>query len=161
MYPYRSPVEQTKVNTVQEVNSYNGYHVRATVNNVETNFLIDTAAEVSLISADVPGLIIKEPQVHPVSITHQPIVVKGETEVSLNLGSLNTTWKFLVVENITESVLGADFIAEHHKGSWGYKNKLRFDDIAIPLIDTQQVRIVKGDNSCPVIAKCTVELPAR
>ena len=49
MYPYRSPVEQTKVNTVQEV--------------------------------------------HPVSITHQPIVVKGETEVSLNLGSLNTTRK--------------------------------------------------------------------
>ena len=157
MYPYRSPVEQTKVNTVQEVNSYKGYHVRATVNNVETNFLIDTGAEVSLISADVPGLIIKESQVHPVSITHQPIVVKGETEVSLNLGSLNTTWKFLVVENMTESVLGADFIAEHHKGSWGFK----IYDIAIPLIDTQQVRIVKGDNSCPVIAKCTVELPAR
>jgi hypothetical protein len=107
MYPYRSPVEQTKVNTVQEVNSNKGYHVRATVNNVETNFPIDTGAEVSLISADVPGLIIKESQVHPVSITHQPIVVKGETEVSLNLGSLNTTWKFLVVENMTESVLGA------------------------------------------------------
>ena len=157
MYPYRSPVEQTKVNTVQEVNSYKGYHVRATVNNVDTNFLIDTGAEVRLISADVPGLIIKESQVHPVSITHQPIVVKGETEVSLNLGSLNTTWKFLVVENMTESVLGADFIAEHHKGSWGFK----IYDIAIPLIDTQQVRIVKGDNSCPVIAKCTVELPAR
>ena len=66
MYPYRSPVEQTKVNTVQEVNSYKGYHVRATVNNVETNFLIDTGA-------DVPGLIIKESQVHPVSITHQSI----------------------------------------------------------------------------------------
>ena len=162
MYPYRSPVEQTKVNTVQEVNSYKGYHVRATVNNVETNFLIDTGAEVSFISADVPGLIIKESQVHPVSITHQPIVVKGETEVSLKLGSLNTTWKFLVVENMTESVLGVDFIAEHHKGSWGFKNnKLWFDDIAIPLIDTQQVRIVKGDNSFPVIAKCTVELPAR
>jgi hypothetical protein len=156
MYPYRSPVEQTKVNTV---NSYKGYHVRATVNNVETNFLLDTGAEVSLISADVPGLIIKESQVHPVSITHQPIVVKCETEVSLNLGSLNTTCKFLVVENMTESVLGADFIAEHHKGSRGFKNnKLWFDDIAIPLIDTQQVRIVEGDSSCPVIAKCTVEL---
>jgi hypothetical protein len=107
-------------------------------------------------------VIIKEFQVHPVSITHQPIVVKGETELSLNLGRLNTTWKFLFVENMTESVLGADFIAEHHKGSWAFKNnKLWFDDIAIPLIDTQQVRIVKGDNSCPVIAKCTVELPAR
>ncbi|CAB4012833.1 Hypothetical predicted protein, partial [Paramuricea clavata] len=46
-------------------------------NNVETNFLIDTGAEVSLISADIPGLIIKESQVHPVSITHQPIVVKA------------------------------------------------------------------------------------
>ena len=99
---------------------------------------------------------------HPVSITHQPIVVQGETEVLLNMESLNTTWKFLVVENITESVLGADFIAGHHKSSWGFKNnQLWFDDVAIPLIDTQHVRIVKEDHSCPVIANCTVELPAR
>ena len=151
-----------KVNTVQRVNNNKGYHVRATVNNVETDFLIDTGAEVSLISAEIPGLVIKESQVHPVSITHQPIVVQGETEVLLNMGSLNTTRKFRVVENITESVPGADFIAEHHKGSWGFKNnQLWFDDVAVPLIDTQHVRIVKEDHSCPVIAKYTVELPAR
>ena len=101
---------------------------------VLTNFLIYTGAEVSLISADT---IIKESQVHPVSITHQPIVVKGETEVSLNLGSLNTTWKFLFAEKMTESTLGAEFVAEHHKGSWGFKNnKLWFDDIFIYLFNS-------------------------
>ena len=68
------------------------------------------------------------------------------------MGSLITTWKFLVVEKITESVFGADFIAEDHKSSWGFKNnQLWFDEIAIPLIDTQHVQIIKEDHSCPVI----------
>ena len=35
-----------KVNTVQRVKNDKGYHDRAAVNNVETDFLIDTGAEV-------------------------------------------------------------------------------------------------------------------
>ena len=76
----------------------------------------------SLISADIPGLI-KESPVRLISITHQPIVIKGEAEVVLKMGSLNTTWKFLVVENLAESVIGADFIEKHHNDSWGGKGQ--------------------------------------
>ena len=136
--------------------------MKATINNSETNFLIDTGAEVSLISADIPGLIIKESPVPPISITHQPIVIKGEAEVVLKMGSLNTTWKFLVVENLTESVIGADFIEKHHNDSWGVKDKIFWlDDLGIPLVNTKEVRTFKEYNLCPVVAGCTVELPAR
>ena len=85
MYPYRSP----EVHTVHKGNNCKGYHVKATINNSETNFLIDTGAEVSLISADIPGLIIKESPVRPISITCQPIVIKGELGVDLDQSNLS------------------------------------------------------------------------
>ena len=56
---------------------------------------------------------LEQTHVHPVSITHQPIEIKGESEVSLRLGNFSTDWKILVVENLSESVLGEDFIAKN------------------------------------------------
>ena len=116
-----------------------------------------------LISNTVTGLQIKESRVSPVSITNQPIGIKGEAEVSLCLGSLKTSWNFLVADNLQESVLGADFIENHHSESWGIAdNKLRLDGLEIPLVDINSIRHVKEDiHSQPVIAKCTVNLPAR
>ena len=75
---------------------------------------------------------------------------------------METTWKFLVVENLAQSVIGVDFIAAHHKDSWCFKHgTLWLDDKVIPIIGNPFIRIVKAGSSCPVIAKCTVELPAR
>lgn len=162
MYPYRSP--RTVINTVQanRKSQKQSYHVEGIVNGIKTNFLIDTGAEVSLISATVPGLETKESQISPVSITHQPIRIQGETEVFLKLGNLETSWKFLVVDNLKESVLGADFIENHHKDSWGIaNNKFWLDNVGIPLTELHTVRVLKEDSHSPVIAKCTVELPAR
>ena len=89
---------------------------------------------------------LEQTHVRPVSITHQAIEIKGETEVSLRLGNLSTNWKFLVVENLSESVLGADFIAEHHKDSWGFKgNKLWLHEKVIPLTENQPVRVIRED----------------
>ena len=67
----------------------------------KTSFLLDTGAEVSLIDSSVPGLNIQECTVTPVSITHQLIAVKGEAEVHLKLGELETTWKFLWIDRIS------------------------------------------------------------
>lgn len=84
------------------------------MNNEKMTFLLDTGAEVSLISSSVPGLEVRESQVSPES-----------TDVYLPFGQFQTTWKFLVVENLSESVLGADFIDSHHTESWGIsKGKL-------------------------------------
>ena len=83
---------------------------------------------------------LEQTHVHPLSITHQPIKIKGENEVSRRLENLSTNCKFLVVENLSESVLGADFIVEHHKDSWGFKvKKVWLDEKVIPLTDTQSV----------------------
>ena len=90
------------------------------VNGLKTNFLVDTGAEVSLICATVPGLEVRESCITPVSITNQPITIQGETDVNLSLGSLKTSWKFLVVDNLKESVLVADFIESHYTTLWGY-----------------------------------------
>ena len=62
------------------------YKVQAMVNNSKITFLLDTDAEVSLISSSVPGLEIRQSQVTPFSITHQPLNVKGETDVWLSFG---------------------------------------------------------------------------
>ena len=42
------------------------------MNKEKAIFLVDTGAEVSLISLSTPGLVINDSQVSPVSITHQP-----------------------------------------------------------------------------------------
>lgn len=89
----------------------------------------------------------------PVSITHQPINVKGETNVYLSFGQFQNTWKFLVVENVSQSVLGADFINSHHDESWGMSNgKLWLDKLEIPLIVENKCTVVILDNYTPVVA---------
>ena len=124
--------------------------------------LLDTGAEVSLISSSVPGLEVRESQVSPVSITHQPITIKGEIDVYLPFGKFQTTWKFLVVENTSESVLGADFIDSHHTESWGISiGKLWLDKAEIPLVVENKCAAVTLDSYAPVAARCTVELQAR
>lgn len=131
-------------------------------NETKTIFLLDTGTEVSLISSSVPGLKLKESKINPVSITHQPIPVRGEPEVPLKLGQLETTWTFLVVDDQSEPVLGADFIDFHHKQSWSVKhNSLWLDDTEVPLITPSKCKAVLLENYAPVIARCTVELPAR
>ena len=98
----------------------------------------------------------------PVSITHQPINVKGETNVYLSFGQFQNTWKFLVVENVSQSVLGADFIDSHHIESWGISNgKLWLDETEIPLIVESKCAAVTLDKYTPVVARCTIELPAK
>ena len=80
----------------------------------------------------------------------------------LELGVVRTQWKFLVVDNLRESVLGADFIESHHESSWGIRDgALWLDDWKIPLVDHRKCSNVMVENYSPVIARCTVELPAR
>ncbi|CAB4040862.1 Hypothetical predicted protein, partial [Paramuricea clavata] len=124
---------------------------------------VDTGAEVSLICATVPSLEVRESCIALVSITNQRITIQGETDdVNLSLGSLKSRWKFLVVDNLKESVLGADFIESHYTTSWGIAdNKLWLDDAGIPLMGIKNVGMVKDYNHSPVVANCTVELPAR
>ena len=82
--------------------------------------------------------------------------------MSFSIGSLETKWKFLVVDNLNESVLGADFIESHHTTSWGISgDNLWLDDLGIPLTNTKNVLMVSEQNHLPVVAKCTVELPPR
>ena len=58
--------------------------------------------------------------------------------------------------------MGADFIESHYTTSWGIAdNKLWLDDVGIPLIGIKNVGMVRDDNHSPVVAKCTVEQPAR
>ena len=162
-YPYKAPLSITKVNTVQTAKAQKkSYHVEGKINGVETTFLIDTGAEVSLICASVPGLEVRKSSASPVSITQEPISIQGEADVNLNLGPLNTSWKFLVTDNLSESVLGADFIESHHTTSWGIAdNKLWLDDMGIPLKGIKNNCMVREDSHSQVIAKCTVNLPAR
>ena len=91
--------------------------MEAIANNEKMTFLLDTGAEVSLISSSVPGLEVRESQVSPVSITHQPIIVKEEIDGYLSFRKFQITRKFLMVESLSESLLGADFIDSHHTES--------------------------------------------
>ena len=122
-YPYLPPKEPI-VNTVHRGKAVRkkSYYVDRTVNKEKAIFLVDTGAEVSLISSSTPGLVINDSQVSPVSITHQPITACGEVEVRLELGGAQTKWNFLVVDDLRDSVLGADFIESHHESSWGICN---------------------------------------
>ena len=75
--------------------------------------------------------------------------MEGEAEVSLSLGFMNTSWNhcwnIVVVENLQESVLGADFIENRYSKSRGVTDN----------------RLHTGYPLQPVIAKCAVNLPAR
>ena len=103
-------------------------------------------------SATVPSLELRESTIFPVSITNQPTSIRGETEVNPRLGALETNWKFLVVDNLNESVLGADFIENHYTKSWGItSNKLWLDELAIPLTSTKTVCMVSEENHSPVL----------
>ena len=88
-YPYRSKKEGiVNINTVYKVKpaSRKNYYVEVTVNMEKLIFLVDTGAEVSLISKSTPGLVVKDSHFFPVSITHQPVTDRGEVEVVLELG---------------------------------------------------------------------------
>ena len=162
-YPYR-PLNEPIINTVHKVNTAGrkSNYVEGTVNREKSVFLVDTGAEVSLISSSTPDLVVKDSQVSPVSITCQLITVRGETEVALELGGVLTQWKFLVVDNLRESVLGADFIESHHTSSWGiWDGALWLDDWKTPLVDYRKCGHVVIENYSHVVARCTVELPAR
>ena len=64
-------MSETKINTVQASRAQrNSYHVKGTVNGVKTSFLIDTGAEVSLMSATVPSLEVRKLPVAPVEGKH-------------------------------------------------------------------------------------------
>ena len=77
--------------------------------------MVDNGAEASLISSSTTGLVINDSQVSPVSMTHQSITVRGEAEVRLGLGGAQTKCNFLLVDDLRESVLGADFIESHYE----------------------------------------------
>ncbi|KAJ7365130.1 hypothetical protein OS493_007779 [Desmophyllum pertusum] len=162
-YPYRSQKEPI-INTVHKASATyrKSYHVEGTVNEEKSMFLVDTGAEMSMISSSAPGLVVKESRVAPVSITHQPITVRGKAVVELKLGDVQTQWTFLVVDDLKESVLGADFIDSHHESSWGVRDgALWLDDWKTPLINPRKCSKVLVDDYSPVVARCTVELPAR
>ena len=136
--------------------------MEAIANNEKMTFLLDTGAEVSLISSSVPGLEVRESQVSPVSITHQPIIVKEEIDGYLSFRKFQITRKFLMVESLSESLLGADFIDSHHTESWGISNGILWLDKAeIHLAVENKCTAVTLDNYAPVVARCTVELHAR
>ena len=66
-----------------------------------------------------------------------------------------------MVDDHRESVLGADFIESHHESSWGIRDgALWLDDWKIPLVDHCKCSSVWVENYYPVVARCTVELPA-
>ncbi|PFX12147.1 Retrovirus-related Pol polyprotein from transposon 17.6 [Stylophora pistillata] len=68
----------------------------------------------------------------------------------------------LVVDDLRESVSGADFIESHHESLWGIRDgALWLDDWKIPLVDHCKCSSVLVENYFPVVARCTVELPAR
>ena len=67
-----------------------------------------------------------------------------------------------MVDDLRESVLGADFIESHYESSWGIRDgALWLDDWKIPLVDQCKCSSVLVENYSPVVARCTVELPAR
>jgi len=78
-------------------------------------------------------------------------------------GGVQQQWKFLAVDNLRESVLGADFIESHHKSSWQIRDgALWLDDWKIHLVDHRKCSSALVENNySPVVARCTVELPAR
>ena len=164
-YPYRSQSPCAVGTVLHQATPKSSYHVEGMVNNAEVTFLIDTGAEVSLLSSQTPGLVVKRSQASPVSINNQPIGICGEAEVIVNLGTVETKWKFLVVDNLLENVLGADFIEGNHSSSWGiHENAFWLDARRIPLVtsrNAQRCNRVKAEKYSPVVARCTVELPAR
>ena len=53
----------------------------------------------------------------------------------------------MIVDNLNESVLGADFIESHYTKSWGITdNKLWLDELPIPLTSTKNVRMISEEN---------------
>ena len=67
-----------------------------------------------------------------------------------------------MVDDLMESVLGADFIESHHESSWGIRDgALWLDNWIIPLVDHCKCSSGWIENYSPVVARCTVELPTR
>ena len=66
------------------------------------------------------------------------------------------------MDNLQESVLGANFLESHYTSSWGIADtKLWLDNVRIPLMGIKDVGMGRDDSHSPVVAKCTVELPTR
>lgn len=67
-----------------------------------------------------------------------------------------------MVDGFSLSVLGADFIDNHHKDSLNIKQHcLWLHSINVPMVAHKKCKDILLENFAPVITRCTVQLPAR
>jgi len=91
------------------------YCVNGLVNNVSTNFLVDSGAAVSVVHTNlVKGCPITKQGGLAVGANGIPLDVVGKTVVTVTLGNFTVNHTFTVVNNLTvDYLLGADFLERY------------------------------------------------
>ena len=93
------------------------FYVKGSINNKQTEFLLDSGAAISVIHQRMlpTDMEIRSAATTAVGATGTPLVIKGHVMLSVLLGQLTVMHKFTVVQDLTVScLLGADFLRRYN-----------------------------------------------
>ena len=98
----------------RHINGQSGLYLRMKIGKKLCYALLDTGSEITLIPRSlVGGAILETSNQHLRAANETEIVVKGETTIIADLGSFRLPLKCLVVEDVSEILIGMDWLLEN------------------------------------------------
>lgn len=133
MTGHDGPPVNRRTTTIRAVFQKSSLHVTLLVNNIPTDFLVDTGAEISVLpeghAAIPPNSQLQYPPLQPIAVDGTPLDVTGTLVLSIIINDSLMNVTFYIIRSMRSPILGSDVLKMFHHVSLDYVNlTVRFGD---------------------------------
>ena len=138
-----------------------GIYVIGKIENTKVSMLMDTGANLTIISNEFYEKLGTKPQIKPASIkltsaSGDTIPVKGQCTIEMCLEDLKFPQEVIVAKIKNPCILGLDFMNQNSCNIYVKKRKLKIQGIEIPCFRKKDVEV---DSSCKISLAEDIEIP--